>query len=228
MPNKHYQGKKTKFSGTHYQESIRGCFFDVKKNIKKTHLPGACHDSQAPSFAAQFPDRPGGSIVMGDTPIAGWFLFGKIPNKHGWWLGVPGVPLFQETTISSLHRSCRTISWTEVSQGSWGLVSSTLMFFRSLSCHKNIGGSWRIHVDFWNPTYSSPTTIHYDYGHSRWHWHNIRRKHAMSMFGVYQLRHPLKSINLNPQRRGPILDIRRSFSCWLYITLNGRRLYKFY
>ena len=26
---------------------------------------------------------------MGVPPIAGWFLLGKIPSVHGWWLGVP-------------------------------------------------------------------------------------------------------------------------------------------
>ena len=31
----------------------------------------------------------------GDTPITGCFLSWKIPNKNGWWLG---IPLFQETS----------------------------------------------------------------------------------------------------------------------------------
>ena len=39
-----------------------------------------------------------GGFLNGGTPIAGWFLLGKIPSRNGWWLG---VPLFQETSISS-------------------------------------------------------------------------------------------------------------------------------
>ena len=32
------------------------------------------------------------SKKLGGTPIAGWFIIWKLPNKNGWWLG---VPLFQ-------------------------------------------------------------------------------------------------------------------------------------
>ena len=31
----------------------------------------------------------GGFHCHGGTPIAGWFISGKVPSRNGWWLGVP-------------------------------------------------------------------------------------------------------------------------------------------
>ena len=38
-----------------------------------------------------------GMTWLGDTPIAGWFLLGKIPARNGWWLGIP--PIFRQPQI---------------------------------------------------------------------------------------------------------------------------------
>ena len=43
-----------------------------------------------------------GVSINGGIPLAGWFMSGKIPSRNGWWLE---VPLFQETTTSSLQIS---------------------------------------------------------------------------------------------------------------------------
>ena len=37
-----------------------------------------------------------GVSIIGESPIAGWFISWKIPSRNGWW----GVPLFQETSMS--------------------------------------------------------------------------------------------------------------------------------
>ena len=76
-------------------------------NEPRMRWPGVSHSAQV-ALRSQGPARPapwpkafllilfililngtsGGFPVMGVSPIAGWFISGKIPSINGWWLGV--------------------------------------------------------------------------------------------------------------------------------------------